>query len=114
MIKNNPTFNANKTDKTVQDYKENGNEVELASYTLKAEEGQRFTASGERQFDGYKLYQAADANDQSGTVSRPSPLVRNSWMRIVTVSNVSKKLLEKMVQSLFVFTARSKTTKQTF
>ena len=69
--KNNPTFNANKTDKTVQDYKENGNEVELASYTLKAEEGQRFTASGERQFDGYKLYQAADANDQSGTVSRP-------------------------------------------
>ena len=69
--KNNPTFNANKTDKTVQDYKENGNEVELASYTLKAEEGQRFTASGERQFDGYKLYQTADANDQSGTVSRP-------------------------------------------
>ena len=69
--KNNPTFNANKTDVTVQDYKENGNEVELARYTLKAEEGQRFTASGERQFDGYKLYQTADANDQSGTVSRP-------------------------------------------
>ena len=69
--KNNPTFNANKTDVTVQDYKENGNEVELASYTLKAMEGQNFTASGERQFDGYKLYQAADANDQSGYVSRP-------------------------------------------
>ncbi|MDU4284351.1 MAG: FctA domain-containing protein, partial [Streptococcus sp.] len=69
--KNNPTFNANKADVTVQDYKENGNEVELARYTLKAEEGQRFTASGERQFDGYKLYQTADANDQSGTVSRP-------------------------------------------
>ena len=69
--KNNPTFNANKTDKTVQDYKENGNEVELARYTLKAEEGQRFTASGERQFDGYKLYQTAAADDQSGTVSRP-------------------------------------------
>jgi len=69
--KNNPTFNANKTDVTVQDYKENGNEVDLASYTLKAMEGQNFTASGERQFDGYKLYQAADANDQSGYVSRP-------------------------------------------
>ena len=69
--KNNPTFNANKTDKTVQDYKENGNEVDLASYTLKAMEGQSFTASGERQFDGYKLYQVADANDQSGYVSRP-------------------------------------------
>ena len=69
--KNNPTFNANKTDKTVQDYKENGNEVDLARYTLKAEEGQSFTASGERQFDGYKLYQTADANDKSGAVSRP-------------------------------------------
>ena len=69
--KNNPTFNANKTDKTVQDYVANGNEVDLASYTLKAMEGQDFTASGERQFDGYKLYQAADANDQSGYVSRP-------------------------------------------
>jgi len=69
--KNNPTFNANKTDVTVQDYKENGNEVELARYTLKAEEGQSFTASGERQFDGYKLYQTADANDKSGFVSRP-------------------------------------------
>ena len=69
--KNNPTFNANKTDKTVQDYKENGNEVELASYTTQAMEGQSFTASGERQFDGYKLYQTADANDKSGFVSRP-------------------------------------------
>lgn len=39
-------------------------------------EGQNFTASGERQFDGYKLYQAADANDQSGYVSRPYTIVR--------------------------------------
>ena len=68
---NNPTFNANKTDKTVQDYVPNGNEVDLARYTLKAMEGQNFTASGERQFAGYKLYQTADANDQSGYVSRP-------------------------------------------
>ena len=69
--KNNPTFNANKTDKNVQDYVANGNEVDLAKYTLKAMEGQKFTASGERQFDGYKLYQTADANDKSGYVSRP-------------------------------------------
>ena len=69
--KNNPTFNANKTDVTVQDYKENGNEVDLARYTTKAMEGQSFTASGVRQFDGYKLYQTADANDKSGYVSRP-------------------------------------------
>ena len=69
--KNNPTFNANKTDVTVQDYKENGNEEDLARYATKAMEGQSFTASGVRQFDGYKLYQTADANDKSGFVNRP-------------------------------------------
>ncbi len=41
--KNNPTFNANKTDKTVQDYKENGNErVDLARYTTKASRRTKF------------------------------------------------------------------------
>ena len=69
--KNNATFNANKTDATVQDYKENGNEVDLAKYTTKAMEGQNFTASGERQFDGYKLYQTADPDTTTGYVSRP-------------------------------------------
>ena len=69
--KNNATFNANKTDKNVQDYKENGNEVDLAKYTTKAMEGQHFTASGERQFDGYKLYQASDPDTTTGYVSRP-------------------------------------------
>ena len=69
--KNNATFNANKTDKTVQDYVPNGNEVDLAKYTTKAMEGQHFTASGERQFDGYKLYQSADPDTTSGYVSRP-------------------------------------------
>ena len=69
--KNNATFNADKTDKNVQDYKENGNEVDLAKYTTKAMEGQHFTASGDRQFDGYKLYQAADPDTTTGYVSRP-------------------------------------------
>lgn len=69
--KNNPTFNANKTDVTVQDYKENGNEVDLAKYTTEAMEGQNFTASGERQFDGYKLYQSANTDTTTGYVSRP-------------------------------------------
>ena len=69
--KNNPTFNANKTDKTVQDYVPNGNEVDLAKYTTKAMEGQNFTASGERQFDGYKLYQMAAPDTTTGYVTRP-------------------------------------------
>jgi len=69
--KNNPTFNASKTDATVQDYEPNGNEVDLAKYTNKVMEGQSFTASGERQFDGYKLYQTAAPDSTSGFVSRP-------------------------------------------
>ena len=69
--RSNPTFNANKTDKNILDYKENGNEVDLAKYTTKAMEGQHFTASGEREFDGYKLYQAADPDTTTGFVSRP-------------------------------------------
>ena len=69
--RNNASFNANKTDKTVQDYVPNGNEVTLANYTLKAMEGQHFTASGERQFDGYKLYQTATPDSTTGYVSRP-------------------------------------------
>ena len=69
--KNNPTFNASKSDATVQDYEPNGSEVDLAKYTTKAMEGQNFTASGERQFDGFKLYQKADPDSTSGYVSRP-------------------------------------------
>lgn len=34
-------------------------------------EGQHFTASGERQFDGYKLYQTATPDSTTGYVSRP-------------------------------------------
>ena len=69
--KNNPTFNVNKTDKTVQDYEPNGKEVDLAKYATKAMEGQHFTGSGERQFDGYKLYQTANPDTTTGFVSRP-------------------------------------------
>ena len=113
--KNNPTFNANKTDKTVQDYVENGNEVDLATYTLKAMEGQTFTASGERQFDGYKLYQTADANDQSGYVSRPYTV----GTKFMDAERAGIKRIKEIVGgrwncSCSCLLARSKTTKQTF
>ncbi|MBS7138375.1 MAG: YSIRK-type signal peptide-containing protein, partial [Streptococcus sp.] len=80
----NPTYKATGKSVTTQDYKENRNETELAKYTLKAMEGQNFTASGERQFTktenltdkitretAYKLYQTADPDTTSGYVSRP-------------------------------------------
>ncbi|TNF67058.1 YSIRK-type signal peptide-containing protein, partial [Streptococcus salivarius] len=81
---NNPTYKETGKSVTTQDYKEDGSETELAKYTLKAMEGQNFTASGERQFTKteeltdkitretvYKLYQTADPDTTSGYVSRP-------------------------------------------
>ena len=80
----NPTYKETGKSVTTQDYKENGNETELAKYTLKAMEGQNFTASGERQFKKteeltdkitrettYKLYQTAAPDTTAGYVSRP-------------------------------------------
>ena len=82
--KANSTYKATGKSVTTQDYKENGSETELAKYTLKAMEGQNFTASGERQFTktekitdkitretAYTLYQTADPDTTSGYVSRP-------------------------------------------
>ena len=69
--KSNATYQAGRTETAAQTYKPNGNEVELASYTLKAMEGQNFKASGERQFEGYRLYQTIDPDATTGVVSRP-------------------------------------------
>ena len=108
--KNNPTFNANKTDVTVQDYKANGNEVDLASYTLKAMEGQNFTASGERQFTKqtedlgngitketvYKLYQTADPDNRfhwSQSHGKRSGSLRSSSLHCKSVRSHGKCLL---------------------
>ena len=69
--KSNPTYQAGRTETATQSYKESGTEETLASYKMKAMEGQNFTASGVRQFDGYRLYQAADPTDTTGYVSNP-------------------------------------------
>ena len=69
--KSNSTYQAGRTETSTQSYKESGKEEELASYKMKAMEGQNFNASGVRQFDGYRLYQAADPTTTSGYVSSP-------------------------------------------
>ena len=107
--KKNPTYKETGKSVTTQDYKENGSETELAKYTLKAKEGQNFTASGERQFTktekltdkitretAYTLYQTADPDTTSGYVAVLTPLVPNSWMLSVLGLNVSRKSLVKM------------------
>ena len=62
------TYNANRStaDTTTQSYKPTGNETELASYTQTGIQGQNYTASNPRSFDGYVLYQQADASTTSG------------------------------------------------
>ena len=69
--KSNPTYQAGRTETSTQSYKESGKEEELASYKMKAMEGQNYNASGVRQFDGYRLYQVADPTTTSGYVSSP-------------------------------------------
>ena len=44
-----------------QEYKEDGAEINLGTYTSTGMEGQNLTASGLRAFEGYKLYQTADS-----------------------------------------------------
>ena len=62
------TFDASrsKADTTTQSYKPTGNETELASYTQTGIQGQDYTASNPRTFDGYVLYQQADSSTMSG------------------------------------------------
>ena len=62
------TYNANRpaSDTTTQSYKPTGNETELASYTQTGIQGQNYTASNPRSFDGYVLYQQADSSTMSG------------------------------------------------
>ena len=69
--KSNATYQAGRTETDAQTYKPNGNEVDLASYTMKAMEGQNFNASGVREFEGYRLYQKADPTTTTGFVSSP-------------------------------------------
>ena len=62
------TYNASRSasDTTTQSYKPTGNETELASYTQTGIQGQNYTASNPRSFEGYVLYQQADASTMSG------------------------------------------------
>ncbi|MFQ7858211.1 MAG: hypothetical protein ACLRG1_03840, partial [Streptococcus salivarius] len=62
------TYDASRSsaDTTTQSYKPTGNETELASYTQTGIQGQNYTASNPRSFDGYVLYQQADASTTSG------------------------------------------------
>ena len=82
--KSSASYNKNKSNHNIIDYKPTGNEVDLATYTISAVEGQKFNASGVREFTAkdvtvngekkeskYKLYQTADPDTMRGYVSRP-------------------------------------------
>ncbi len=65
--------------------------MELASYTLKAMEGQNFNASGERQFEGYRLYQTIDPMQQHQVVFVRMWKLELDLSPIVLVLNVLKR-----------------------
>lgn len=69
--KNNPTYQVNKTDINAQTYQPDFTEKELAHYTIKGMDGQIYTASNAREFEGYKLYQIAEPDHMSGPMTRP-------------------------------------------
>ncbi|GGG97323.1 hypothetical protein GCM10007342_21200 [Staphylococcus pragensis] len=69
--KNNPTYQANKTDVNAQTYEPNETETELARYVIKGMDGQTYNASNVRQFEGYHLYQMADPANMTGPITRP-------------------------------------------
>lgn len=71
VTKNNPTYQADKTDINAQTYQPDFTEKELAHYTIKGMDGQIYTASNSREFEGYKLYQIAEPNHMIGTMVRP-------------------------------------------
>ncbi|MBS6656022.1 MAG: accessory Sec-dependent serine-rich glycoprotein adhesin, partial [Streptococcus sp.] len=62
------TYNATRpaSDTTTQSYKPTGNETELATFTQTGIQGQNYTASNPRSFEGYVLYQQADASTMTG------------------------------------------------
>ena len=62
------TYDANRStsDTTTQSYKPTGNETELATFTQTGIQGQNYTASNPRSFEGYVLYQQADSSTMSG------------------------------------------------
>ena len=62
------TYDASRSasDTTTQSYKPTGNETELASFTQTGLQGQNYTASNPRSFEGYVLYQQADVSTMSG------------------------------------------------
>ena len=62
------TYDASRSasDTTTQSYKPTGNETELASYTQTGLQGQNYSASNPRSFEGYVLYQQADASTMTG------------------------------------------------
>ena len=69
--KSNPTYQAGRTETSTQSYKESGIEEELSKLQDESNGRTKLQCSGVRQFDGYRLYQAADPTTTTGYVSSP-------------------------------------------
>ena len=72
QIVNKTTYvNVDRNNINPQEYKEDGAEINLGTYTSTGMEGQNLTASGLRAFEGYKLYQTADSRSLIDVLKQP-------------------------------------------
>ena len=94
QIVNKTTYvNVDRNNINPQEYKEDGAEINLGTYTSTGMEGQNHTASGLRAFEGYKLYQTADSRSLIDVLKQPFH-VGQRWFDVANAQGGVKRIKE--------------------
>ena len=94
QIVNKTTYvNVDRNNINPQEYKEDGAETDLGTYTSTGMEGQNLTASGLRAFEGYKLYQTADSKSLIDVLKQPFH-VGQRWFDVANAQGGVKRIKE--------------------
>ena len=94
QIVNKTTYvNVDRNNINPQEYKEDGAEINLGTYTSTGMEGQNLTASGLRAFEGYKLYQTADSRSLIDVLNQPFH-VGQRWFDVANAQGGVKRIKE--------------------
>ena len=94
QIVNKTTYvNVDRNNINPQEYKEDGAEINLGTYTSTGMEGQNLTASGLRAFEGYKLYQTADSRSLIDVLKQPFH-VGQRWFDVANAQGGVKRIKE--------------------
>ena len=97
QIVNKTTYvNVDRNNINPQEYKEDGAEINLGTYTSTGMEGQNHTASGLRAFEGYKLYQTADSRSLIDVLKQPFH-VGQRWFDVANAQQGGVKRIKEVV-----------------